>query len=94
MRFEVRINPLRARPKKTETGLQRRLEVRLLRSHFVQQQREIKRHDSPNQRNVFEGHADQFSECRPIIGHLVFYFDLIILPEPRSPGAGTAVISQ
>src|SRR5947208_630778 len=54
LRFEVRIEPLRAGPKKAEAALNRGAIVRLRGRHFVQDQSEVERYDPPDPFHVLE----------------------------------------
>src|SRR4051812_32588648 len=63
---EIGIKPLRAGPKKAESGLNGGPKIRFCRRHLVQKQREIQRHDAPDQSDVLEGRADEFNERGPV----------------------------
>lgn len=64
---EERINPLRRRPQKAEPRLERRPEIRLVRRHFIEQQRKVNRHNPPNRRDLLERSSEQFEKRVPVV---------------------------
>lgn len=66
VRFEVGPEPLRARPKEAEAGLDCGAEVGFSGSEFVEEQCEVERNDAPDERGVLEGSAYEFDETVPI----------------------------
>ncbi len=65
--FHVRIKPLRARPQEAETSLERSAKIGFGRSHLIEQQSEVERHDAPDQFQMLERRADQLGENSQIV---------------------------